>query len=184
MWLNSIYAEQKKPRESSNRVYIPCVLNSSPPGQDGRHFADDNFRCIFVNWLKFVPNGTINYNPALVQIMAGHRIGNKPLSEPMLTDSLTHICDTRGRWFNVADWWVKPSYSLISILLWLLPSKWIVHHWRGRWVNETEWWFLFLSSDILQIKNQIHIDGHGNGKMAPKIHMFTFGRWWIGRWCH
>ena len=24
-------------------------FNSSPPGQNGRHFTDDNFRCIFVN---------------------------------------------------------------------------------------------------------------------------------------
>ena len=24
-------------------------VNSSPPGQNGRHFADDTFRCIFVN---------------------------------------------------------------------------------------------------------------------------------------
>ena len=24
-------------------------VNSSPPGQNGRHFADDNFNCIFVN---------------------------------------------------------------------------------------------------------------------------------------
>ena len=32
-------------------------VNSSPPGQNGRHFADDIFTCIFANeksfWLKF-----------------------------------------------------------------------------------------------------------------------------------
>ena len=37
-------------------------------------------------------------NPALVQIMAYRRIGVKPLSEPMLTDSLMLICGTSGRW--------------------------------------------------------------------------------------
>ena len=26
-----------------------CTVNSSPPGQNGRHFADNIFRCIFVN---------------------------------------------------------------------------------------------------------------------------------------
>ena len=50
-------------------------INSSPPGQNGRHFADDAFRCIFVNEkfcilieisLKFVPKGPIDDNPALV----------------------------------------------------------------------------------------------------------------------
>ena len=33
--------------------------------------------------------------------MAWRRIGDKPLSEPMLLDPLTHICGTRGRWVNL-----------------------------------------------------------------------------------
>ena len=50
-------------------------FNSSPPGQNGRHFAVDIFRCIFPNEkfcilikmsLKYVPKGPINNNPALV----------------------------------------------------------------------------------------------------------------------
>ena len=69
-------------------------INLSPFGQNGRHFADDIFRCIFMNeklcilmkiWLKFVPKGPIDNNPALVQIMAWCRKGDKPLSQPMLT---------------------------------------------------------------------------------------------------
>ena len=35
--------------------------------------------------LKCVPKGPIDNNQALVQIMAGRQIGDKPLSEPMLT---------------------------------------------------------------------------------------------------
>ena len=51
------------------------TLNSSPPGPNGRHFADDIFRCIFVNEkfcilikisLKLLPKGPIDNNPALV----------------------------------------------------------------------------------------------------------------------
>ena len=45
--------------------------------------------------LKFVPNGPINNIPALVQIMAWRRPGDKPLSEPMMVSLLTHICVTR-----------------------------------------------------------------------------------------
>ena len=50
-------------------------VNSSPPGQNGRHFADGIFRCIFMNEkfcilieisLKFVPKSPIDNNPALV----------------------------------------------------------------------------------------------------------------------
>ena len=37
--------------------------------------------------LKFVPEGQIKNIPALVQIMAWRRLGDKPLSEPMTVDS-------------------------------------------------------------------------------------------------
>ena len=69
-------------------------INTLRPRQNGRHFADDMFKCIFLNenlWiliiisLKFVPKGSINNIPALVQIMAWRRTGDKPLSEPMMT---------------------------------------------------------------------------------------------------
>ena len=71
----------------------PDDLNSSPPRQNGCHFADDIFKCIFVNgniwiWnkisLKQVPWGPIDNMSALVQIMAWCLPGDKPLSEPML----------------------------------------------------------------------------------------------------
>ena len=71
-----------------------CVLiNTLRPRQDGRLFPDDIFICIFLNeneWnsikisLKFVPTVPINNIPALVQIMAWRRLGDKPLSEPMM----------------------------------------------------------------------------------------------------
>ena len=35
--------------------------------------------------LKFVPKGPIDYKSALVQVMAWHRTGEKPLPESMLT---------------------------------------------------------------------------------------------------
>ena len=74
---------------------------------NGRHFADAIFKCIFFNenvWiliqisLKFVPKGPINNIPALVQIMAWRRPGDKPLSEPMMVSLTTHICATRPQW--------------------------------------------------------------------------------------
>ena len=85
-------------------------MNTLRPRQNGRHFADDIFKCIFLNenaWislkisLKFVPKVRINYIPALVQIMAWHRPGDKPLSEPMMVSLLTHICVTRPQWVNI-----------------------------------------------------------------------------------
>ena len=46
--------------------------------------------------LRFVPKGLINNIPALVQIMAWHRPGDKPLSEPMMVNLLTHIYASPG----------------------------------------------------------------------------------------
>ena len=46
---------------------------------------NEKFRILIKISLKFVPNGPINNNPALVKIMAWHQIGDKPLSESMLT---------------------------------------------------------------------------------------------------
>ena len=40
----------------------------------------------------------INNIPALVQIMAWRRPGDKPLSEPMMVNILTHICATPPQW--------------------------------------------------------------------------------------
>ena len=48
-------------------------FNTLRPRQNGRHFADDMFKCIFLNenvWIpieispKFVPKGSMNNNPA------------------------------------------------------------------------------------------------------------------------
>ena len=85
------------------------LLNTLRTRQNGRHFADDIFKCIFFNenvWipiktsLKFVPKGPINNIPALVQIMAWRLPGDKPLSEPMMVRLPTHICVTRPQWVN------------------------------------------------------------------------------------
>ena len=50
--------------------------------------------------MKFVPKSQINNNPALVQMMAWHWPGDKPLSEPMMVSLLTHICVTGPQWVN------------------------------------------------------------------------------------
>ena len=85
------------------RQFDRC-FNTLRPIQNGRHFADDTFKRIFLNEnvrisikisMKFVPKGQVNNIPALVQIMAWRRPGDKPLSEPMLFCLLTQICVIR-----------------------------------------------------------------------------------------
>ena len=84
-------------------------LNTLRPREIGRHFADNIFKWIFLNknvWisinisLKFVPRGSINDIPTLVQVMAWRWPGDKPLSEPKMVRLPTHICVTRPQWVN------------------------------------------------------------------------------------
>ena len=74
--------------------------------------------CILVNenvWilikmsLKFVPKGPINHNPALVQIMALRRPGDKPLSEPRMEKLLMHLCITLPQWVKHVGMQIHPK---------------------------------------------------------------------------
>ena len=97
------------------------ILKTLRPKHNGRHFTDDIFKCIFLNEnmsiaikisLKFVPKVPINNIPALVQIMAWRRPGDKPLSEPMIVSLLTNIRVIRPQW-------VKPIGAT-----WRLQTPW------------------------------------------------------------
>ena len=96
-WICALYSPSK------------CMhfITLRPRHTNGRHFADDIFKCIFLNEnnlipikisLKFVSKGQINNIPAVVQIMAWRRPGNKPLSDPMVVSLPTHICFARPQW--------------------------------------------------------------------------------------
>ena len=98
---------------STISTYDLRMINTLRPRQNGSHFADDIFKCIFLNenvWfrikisLKFVPKGPINIIPSLVQIMAWRRPGDKPSSEPMMVSLTTHICVTRPQWVKMISW--------------------------------------------------------------------------------
>ena len=102
------------------------VVNTLRPRQNGRRFADDTFKRIFLNEnvrisitisLKFVPKGPMNNNPSLFQIMACRLDSNKPLSEPMMVSSLMHICVTRPQW-------VKQSASALHSWTESLGDRW------------------------------------------------------------
>ena len=67
-------------------THIPPVLND--------YYFSDIFKCIFMNEklcisirnsLKFVPTGPNDCTSVLVQVMAWRQTGDKPLSEPIMT---------------------------------------------------------------------------------------------------
>ena len=104
------------------------LINKLRPKQNGCHFADDKFKCIFLNeivWisitlsLKFDPKGPTNIIPALVQIMAWHPPGNKPLSGPMMARLPTHICVTR---LQIVIWNATKIWNSSIIILIFMTS--------------------------------------------------------------
>ena len=58
--------------------------------------------------VNFIPKGPITNIPSLVQIMAWHQPGDKPLSEPMMVRLLTHICVTGP---ELARNWRRSSWT-------------------------------------------------------------------------
>ena len=89
--------------------YTPSCLNTLRQRRNGRHFPN-NFFLIENVWisiktlLKFVPKGPIINIPALIQIMAWQRTGDKPLSEPMLVSLLTQLRVTQPQWLKTRVW--------------------------------------------------------------------------------
>ena len=110
-------------------------FNTLRPRQNGRHFADDIFKCIFLNeiaWipikisLKCVPQGPINNIPALVQIMDWCRPGDKPLFGPIMVRLPTHICVTRPQWVKgcIAEVWEGMNNFLPNFMMDVYIHPW------------------------------------------------------------
>ena len=90
---------------------LSALCNTLRPRQNGRHFADYTFKCIFLNkdvcisikiLLPYLPTGPISNILALGQIIAWRRPGDKQLSELMMVSLLTHICITQPQWVKNA----------------------------------------------------------------------------------
>ena len=102
------------------------------PKQNGVYFVDDIFKLIFLNenvWIsipsspKFVTEGPFNNIPALVEIIAWCRPGDKPLPGTIMLRLLTQICVT---------WEELPMVSLIDYLspgcwsiIWQIYFNWV-----------------------------------------------------------
>ena len=108
-------------RRSTGKVHIRVVLlfnvNSSPPGQSGRHFVDDIFRSIFMDGFFFV---LIKFSVKFVPKSPIDNIGLDNCLNQCLPNSMTYIWGIRGRWEKLCrsgefalDVYVLPWYSCI-----------------------------------------------------------------------
>ena len=124
-----------------NVIILPCLeingqsvkppLNLTHWGRDEMDAISQTIFSIAFSWiflnenillpikisLKFVLKGPINNIPALVQIMAWRRLGDKPLYESMMVILLMRICATRPRWVKVWMFLVLLSIVLLSIYI-------------------------------------------------------------------
>ena len=89
--MNTYYVQSSFVMTQSSMRYFNSSL---PPGQNGCCFADNIFKCIFLNEnekiqiqisLKLVSRIPIDNKGALAQVMAWCRTGDKPLPDPMMT---------------------------------------------------------------------------------------------------
>ena len=70
----------------SNITHLPLNKMAAITDNIFKYISVNEKFCILINIsLKFVPKGPINNIPALVRVMAWRCVGDKPLSEPMLT---------------------------------------------------------------------------------------------------
>ena len=99
----------------SQALKTPYGITTLRSRQNCRHFADDIFKCIFLNKnfsflnnvsLKYVPKGLNDNMSALAQIMVCCRPGGKLLSEQCWHSLPTQICVTRPQ--CVIELTVKP----------------------------------------------------------------------------
>ena len=114
LWTNDQYITHWGRDKFGDNLAIPTCITARAS------IADDIFKRVFWNesmWisigisLKFVPQVRINNIPALAQIMAWRRPGDKPLSESMMVSLLTHICITRSQLVK-ADNWLNSIWQL------------------------------------------------------------------------
>ena len=98
------------------------IFNTMRPRQNCRHFQliflNENAWILLKNALKFVQKVKINNIPSLVQIMAWRRLGDKPLSEPMMVSLVSlwmHICIPRPQWVNITFAYAHGSYQSQTI---------------------------------------------------------------------
>ena len=103
-------ARQNVVCEMASILSRPQCVNIFWLWQIGHHYADDIFKCIFLNenvWiarkksLNIFPEDPINNIQSLVQIMAWHLPCDRPLSETIMFGLLLHIYVSEPQWARV-----------------------------------------------------------------------------------
>ena len=110
-WLDLKVGCRDSSPNNDNQVDVYSILTHLPLDKMAASLADDIFKCIFLNEndripiqipLQFVPGTWFDNTPALVQVIAWRRTGDKPLPEPMMTWFIDAYMRHKGEWVNVS----------------------------------------------------------------------------------
>ena len=160
------------PLKYAHRFVVLCLLTHW--GWD--KMAANTFKCIFLNenvWilikisLKFVPKCPVNNIPALVQIVAWRRPGDKPLSEPLKVSLLMHIWVTQPQWVDI---YIKDSqiHKQLLFIIFLQAVRYLMKRYMHIGITPT---FCFLNWYIVhQDMNQLKV-----WKISP------LGKWYLSQ---
>ena len=163
------------------------LFNTLRPRQNGRHFADDTFKRIFLNEnvrilmkisLTFVPKAPINNIPALVQMMAWRPPGDKPLSEPMMISLVMHICVTRPQWVNGNYY---SHYNTVKYNIFHKALQWLALYWYEK-KKKNSWIFFHNSSPLPLFKHWYwHSSAlkHQHWHASASFHLFVYTGTWL-----
>ena len=118
--------------------------------------------------LKFVPKCPINNIPALVQIMAWRRPGDKPLSEPMMVSLPTHICATRSQWVNGPPM-TAIEYFATSIALFMIITLFRVDQYKKQYIHIASTCTLIVDKQLIVVFYDYVILMHWHMTWVPYI---------------
>ena len=156
--------------ENICHLFSPQCVNTLRQRQNGRHFADDIFKYIFLNenvWilikisLKFVPKGLMNNIPSLVQIMAWRRPGDKPLSELMMVSLLGfNVLNQMAINHHYDIQWMLCTWIHAVLFIWQTACEWLIIQWcnhrQSFLVSGFKCTIIFTSTGYSICNNHIH----------------------------
>ena len=144
-------------------IILSMPFNALRPRQNGRHFPNAIFKCIFLNenvWIPikisptFVPRGPINNIPALAQIMAWRHPGVKPLSEPMMVSLAWGLTQYKDPIYQYRKSHCGDKTVMRSSLYWISPLNEITSNCiRHFHICFLEWKWLWFDSNFIEIQS-------------------------------
>ena len=122
-------------------------------------FRNENVSISIKILLEFILKCPINNIPALVQILAWRRLGDKPLSEPIMIILLTHIYVTGPQWVKVklnyvANYTSIQDHSTILNAVQLVAQITHIHNDTYYFTFSRTLWFLVMNEWYMNLPNQ------------------------------